>query len=216
MSNRNRTQATPPMSQNERIRRLWPDFKQSVSKSRTLLDHKVEALLDKAEKEYEKTAPERRRSIEQHTALKAKLAKETRVPHFRSVRRQWELKLQEVGLRMEDWTDISNEEMTSVIDVLGDPEDEPDEGAIVPDRPSPPNPTFSSVPLSTYTTSPPQSLAPSISSSTRSTNVSTTSSYALVDPSEFHSEEEDSGFYFPVVCVLYCPRCHYTCSPKVP
>ena len=197
MSSSNRTQASPP---SERIRRLWPVFKQSVSKSRILLEHKVEALLDKAEKEHEKTTPDRRRSIDQHNAHKAKLAKEIREPHFRSLRRQWEVKLQEVGLRMEEWIDISNEEIASVIEVLGDPGDESEEPAVVPEKPSqPPIKTLSSV---TYATSPPQPLAPSLSSSTRSTNVSTNSSYAFVDPSEFHSEEEDSSFFFPVVCLF--------------
>jgi hypothetical protein len=131
------------------------------------------------------------------------------------VRRQWEVKLQEVGLRMESWTDMSNEEMASVLDVLGDPEDELDENVVATDRESPPNQTFSSASLASYAT-PPQPLAPALSSSTRSTNVSTASSYALVDPSEFHSEEEDSGFFFPVVSLpCYCPR-RYTCSPKIP
>jgi hypothetical protein len=198
------------MPPSERIRRLWPVFKQSVAKSRILLEHKVEALLDKTEKEHEKATPDRRRSIDQHNAHKARLAKEVREPHFKSLRRQWELKLQEVGLRMEDWTDISNEEIASVLDVLGNPEDESEESAVVPEQssqpPLPPKQTFSSASLATYATSPLQPLAPSLSSSTRSTNVSTNSSYAFVDPSEFHSEEEDSGFFFPVVCLLSsCP-----------
>jgi hypothetical protein len=202
------------MSPNERIRRLWPDFRQSVLKSRTFLEHKVEASLDKAEKEYEKTPPERRRSIDQHSAHKARLAKEIRVPHFKSVRRQWELKLQEIRLRMDDWTDMSNDEIASVIDVLGNPEDEPDEGPVAANQQSPPNPNLSTASVASYATSPPQPLAPSLSSSTRSTNVSTASSYAFVDPSEFHSEEEDSGFFFPVVCVFCYSRCRYTCLPK--
>jgi hypothetical protein len=204
MSNRNRTQASPPMSASERIRRLWPEFKQSVSKSRILLQHKVEALLDKEEKEYEKTAPERRRSIDQHNAHKARRAKEIREPHFKTLRRQWEVKLQEVGLRMEDWTDMTNEEIASVLDVLGNPEDEAEEVAVVADQPKvPPIPkqTFSSASLASFVASPPQPMAPSLSSSTRSTNVSNNSSYAVVDPSEFHSEEEDAAFFFPVVCV---------------
>jgi len=217
MSNRNRTQASPPVPPSERIRRLWPVFKQSVLKSRILLEHKVEALLDKAEKEHERSSPDRRRSPDQHNAHKARLAKEIREPHFKSLRRQWELKLQEVGLRMEDWTDMNNEEIASVLDVLGNPEDEPEEPPLVPEQPPqaplPPKQSFSSASLATYATSPPQPVAPSLSSSTRSTNVSTNSSYALVDPSEFHSEEEeDSSFFFPVVCLFCSSPCRYTCS----
>ena len=160
----------------------------SVAKSRSLLEHKVDALIDKAENDYKKTSPERRPSIEYHNAHKERLAKDARDPHFKSVRRQWELKLQQLGLRMEDWTDISTDEIASVIHVLGNPEEDP----------APPIHSFS------LPSSYPTPLAPSLSSSTRSTNVSTASSYALVDPSEFHSEEEeDSNFFFPVVCLLF-------------
>lgn len=132
-------------------------------------------------------------SPDQHSALKARLTKQTMVPHFEQVRMQWEKILAQSGLRAEDWTDMSADEMASVSNVLGNLEDDThqDTGAVQPPPPAPIPPIRA--PPTIYATH----LAPSLSSSTRSSNVSTASSYAFVDPSEFHSEDED--FFPPIV-----------------
>jgi hypothetical protein len=187
---------TSSMLPSDRVRHLWPAFGQSASKNRSLIDHKVKAFLAQADKDYEKTLPHQRHSLQDHNAFKARRVKEIKEPHFEAIRRQWENKLTEFGLRMEDWTDISAEEMAAVISVLGDPEENGEERT-VPPRQSPPS--IALPPSQAKSTASIQPVAPSLSSSTRSTNVSTASSYALVDPSEFHSEDEDSGFFLPTV-----------------
>lgn len=207
MSSRNRTApASSSMSLSGRVRQLWPAFEQTASKSRSLIDHKLKAFLAQADKEYEKKLPQQRHSLQEHNAFKAERVKEIKEQHFEAVRRQWEAKLTEVGLRMEDWTDISSEEMAAVLSVLGDPEEHGAERMVAP-RQSPPS--FKSQPANSTVSF--QPVAPSLSSSARSANISTASSYEFVDPSEFHSEDEDSNFFLPtVVCVLRRP-----CSTRV-
>ncbi len=197
MSSLNRAAlASSPMSPSDRVRHLWPAFEQSASKNRSLINHKVKAFLAQADKDYEKTLPHQRHSLQEHNAFKARRVKGIKEPHFEAVRRRWENKLTEFGLRMEDWTDISAEEMAAVISVLGDPEENGEERMGAP-RQSPPS--IAMPPSQAKSTASIQPVAPSLSSSTRSTNVSTASSYALVDPSEFHSEDEDSSFFLPTV-----------------
>ncbi len=198
MSSSNRPQVSSSMSPSDRVRRLWLPFERSQRKSRSVIDHKVKALLDKADKDYGKAPLEGRLSPVQHSAFKARLAKQTLVPHFEHVRMQWEKILAESGLRAEDWIDMSAEEMTSVSNVLGNLEGDTDQNMVAVQPPAPILAT--QAPPKTYATrsAQPVVIAPSLSSSTRSSNVSTASSYALVDPSEFHSEDED---YFPTIAV---------------
>lgn len=184
-----------PSSPSDRVRRLWLPFEKSTVKSRSVIDHRVKALLDKADKEYGKTPPDGRVSPDQHSAYKASLAKKAMVPHFEQVRTQWEKILAQSGLRAEDWTDMSDEEMASVLNVLGNLEDDIHQDTAAAAVQPPAQVPATQPPPTTYATRSAQPLAPSLS---RSSNVSTASSYALVDPSEFHSEDED---FFPSIAV---------------
>ncbi|CAA7268300.1 unnamed protein product [Cyclocybe aegerita] len=182
-------------SPNTRVRRLWQTFELSVAKSRTTMEHKVKAVVAKADAEYNKASPHHRIPPAEHKALKAKFVKEIQEPYFEKVRSEWHSKLHAAGLQVEDWTDITDDEMVAVSRVLGDLEDESDEDLVVVQAPAPvtaaaPIPQQYSAP-SLYPT------APSISASMRSTNVSVASSYAFVNPSEFHSEDEDIMFMPP-------------------
>ncbi|KAF9525417.1 hypothetical protein CPB83DRAFT_909174 [Crepidotus variabilis] len=202
MSAQNRSFASSSSSSpRDRIRQLWPVFEQSVSKSRSLVDHKVKAAVDKADKEYEKLPSSQQIPITQHYANKARIMKELQDPHFEKVRRQWEDQLKTNGLRMDDWADISAAEMTAVTDVLGDPEDEGSDDMVVVLEPT--SILTSSAPSQPYSTLALQPIAPSLSSSTRSTNISTASSYALVDPSAFNSEDEDGAYFVPIVATSH-------------
>ena len=198
MSSYNRSIPSSSSAPNNRVRHLWPSFEKSTVKTRATMEHKVTAAKAKADADYWKKPPNQRVSPSQLDAIKAKLAKDIRQAYFEDVRSQWQSKLTAVGLRMEDWIDISEDEMDAVSKALGDYEDESDEEAdVVPEPPkvTPPNPT-------NYSTTFLQPVAPSLSTSTRSTNISSASSYAFVNPSEFHSEDEDHFFMPIVVCNL--------------
>ena len=91
MSSHNRAAlASSSVSPSDRVRHIWPAFGQSASKNRSLIDHKVKAFLAQADKDYEKTLPHQRHSLQDHNAFKARRVKEIKEPHFEAVRRQWE------------------------------------------------------------------------------------------------------------------------------
>ncbi|KDR72679.1 hypothetical protein GALMADRAFT_252862 [Galerina marginata CBS 339.88] len=199
MSSHNRPIASSSMSSSARVRQLWQAFERSFASSRTVMEHKVNATKAKAESEYTKTPAHLRMSSSQHEELKAQLVKKIREPYFDDVRAQWQSRLEKAGLFAEDWTDMSQDEMDAVATVLGaEVEDQSDEDMVVVSPPQQPAPFPQ--PHSTPFLQP---VAPSISTSTRSSNVSTASSYALVNPSEFHSEEEDDYFFHPVMATSH-------------
>ncbi|KAJ3504294.1 hypothetical protein NLJ89_g8009 [Agrocybe chaxingu] len=192
MASLHRPTASSSISPNTRVRQLWKTFELSVAKSRTTMEHKVKAIVAKADTEYNKASPHHRMPLAEHKALKAKFVKEIQEPYFEKVRSEWHSKLHAAGLQVEDWTDITDDEMEAVSRVLGDLEDESDEDLVVV---QPPAPVAAAAPIpQQYSTPFLYPTAPSISTSMRSTNVSVASSYAFVNPSEFHSEDEDIMF----------------------
>ena len=195
MASSNHPIASTSASPSHRIRQLWKDFEKSLAGGRVAVEHKVNAARAKADSEYNKTPTHLRVSTKQHEEKKTQLEKQIKEPYFEGLRAQWQSRLLKNGLKLEDWTDITEDEMEHVANVLGDGiEEESDEDMVV---------VGSSI---TAATLPPsfsapffQPVAPSISTSTRSSNVSSASSYALVDPRQFHSEDEDDYFWKPVV-----------------
>ncbi|KAF8908609.1 hypothetical protein CPB84DRAFT_1744231 [Gymnopilus junonius] len=200
--------STPPSS---RVRQLWRQFEHSLTGSRLVIDHKVNAAKAKADSEYTKTPSHLRMSASQHEETKTKLERQIKEPYFEGLRAQWHSKLEKAGLKAEDWADITPEEMEQVANTLGDGiEEESDEDMVVV------GPTASGPFPQAFSTPFFQPLAPSISTSTRSSNVSSASSYALVDPKQFYSEDEDDYFWKPVMATSHDLTSDDDDSPGLP
>lgn len=178
-----------PAAASQRIRILWQKFELSQAKDRAQLDLTIQAALEQAEAEWNKSPINIRISKIQRNATKVKIAKRIKGPYFDAARAKWHGMLEPLGLKPDYWTDLTEDEKRRITNTLG-AEDESDEDAVVPELPPAP------------VVQPPQShffqpLAPSFSTSSRATNLSS-SSYALVNPSEFNSEEEDFEYEIPI------------------
>jgi hypothetical protein len=180
-----------PATANKRIRTLWQKFENSQAKDRAQLDIAIQAALEKAEAEWNKFPNNTRMSRIQRNATKAQIAKKIKAHYFEEARAKWHGMLEPYALKPDFWTDLTEDEKRRITNTLG-AEDESDEDAVVPELPPPiVQPTQISQPTH-Y--SPP--MAPSFSTSSRATNLSS-SSYAFVNPSEFNSEDEDFEFEVP-------------------
>ncbi|KAF8157091.1 hypothetical protein B0H34DRAFT_486251 [Crassisporium funariophilum] len=170
-----------------RTRLLWRSFEQSLSRERSQMEGKVRVAQAKADQEYHKTSTHLRMPESAHKASKAIIAKGIKEAYFEKVRSQWQAKLLQAGLKPEQWSDMTPDEMRAVGETLGGVDDESDEDLVV----------VQEVPQALIPEQPPtsffQPLAPSFSVSSRSTNLSS-SSYAIINPSEFNSEDEDHDY----------------------
>ena len=174
-----------PATVSQRIRILWQKFEHSQTKDRAQLDTTIQAALERAEAEWNKFPNSNRISRIQRNATKAQIAKKIKAPYFDEARAKWLGMLESFGLKPDYWTDLTEDEKRRITNTLGD-EDESDEDAVVPELPPPiVQPTHFLPPV-----------APSFSTSSRATNLSS-SSYAFVNPSEFNSEEEDFEYEVP-------------------
>ena len=181
-----------PAAANQRIRTLWQKFEQSQAKDRAQLDITIKAALEKAEAEWNNNNNNTRTiSRIQRNATKAQIAKKIKALYFEEARAKWHGKLEPFALKPDFWTDLTEDEKRRITNTLG-AEDESDEDAVVSELPPPPPPPSIIVqkPPSQPSSHFFQPLAPSFSTSSRATNLSS-SSYAFVNPSEFNSEEED-------------------------
>jgi hypothetical protein len=180
-----------PATANQRIRTLWRKFELLQAKGRTQLDLTIQAALEKTEADWNKFPNSNRMSRIQRNANKAQIAKKIKAPYFDEARAKWHDMLEPLGLKPDYWTDLTDDEKRRITNTLG-AEDESDEEAVVSELPPPiVQPT-----QPTHFFQPP-SLAPSFSTSSRATNLSS-SSYAFVNPSEFNSEEEDFEYEVPI------------------
>jgi hypothetical protein len=183
-----------PAGASQRIRTLWKKFELLQAKDRAQLDTTVQAAIEKAEAEWNKFPNSNRISRIQRNATKAQIAKKIKAPYFDEARAKWHEMLEHFGLKSDYWTDLTDDEMRRITNTLC-AEDESDEDAVVPELPPPivhpTQPSQPSQPTHFF-----QPLAPSFSTSSRATNLSS-SSYAFVNPSEFNSEEEDFEFEVP-------------------
>lgn len=180
--------AYTPAGANMRIRTLWRTFEQSQVKDRAQLDITIRVALEEAEAEWNKFPSTNRLSGIQRNATKAKIAKKIKVPYFDAARNKWNEMLEPLGLKSDYWTDLTEDEMRRITNILG-AEDESDEDFVVAEIP--PAPIVQPTQSHFF-----QPVAPSFSTSSRATNLSS-SSYALVNPSEFNSEEEDFEYEIP-------------------
>lgn len=183
---------TPAMA-SARIRTLWQNFEQSQAKDRAQLDRSVQLALEKTEAAWNKTPTNSRMSRIKHNAAKVGIAKAIKTTYFEKARAQWHEKLESYGLKADYWTDLTEDEKMRITNTLG-ADDESDEEVVVilPESSPPPIPH----PTTTHSSFL-QPLAPSFSTSSRATNLSS-SSYALVNPSEFNSDEDDFEFEIPL------------------
>ena len=172
-----------------RIRRLWQDFELSQAKDRAQLELTVQAALKKAEAEWNKTPNVERMSRIRHHETKAKIVKTIKSPYFEKARALWHQKLESLRLKADYWTDLTESEKRRITNILGAEDESDEEAVVVPDLP--PAPIIQSAQTPFF-----QPVAPSFSTSSRATNLSS-SSYALVNPSEFNSEDEDFEYEIP-------------------
>lgn len=179
-----------PAAANQRIRTLWQKFEQSQAKDRSQLDTTIKTALEKAEAEWNNRPNSSRINRIQRNAAKAQIAKKIKAPYFDKARAKWHGMLEPLGLKPDYWTDLTEDEKRRITNTLG-AEDESDEDAVVPEL------TPAPIVQPTQQTHFFQPLAPSFSTSSRATNLSS-SSYAFVNPSEFNSEEEDFEFEIPL------------------
>ena len=180
-----------PAMASTRVRTLWRTFEQSQTKDRAQLDVTIQVALDKAEAEWKKAPPHDRMSRIQHSVTKTSIAKTIKSCYFEKARAMWQEKLESVGLRADYWTDLTESEKRRITNILG-ADDESDEDVVVVTESPPPPPISQPTTQSAFF----QPLAHSFSTSSRTTNLSS-SSYAFVNPSEFNSEEEDFEFEIP-------------------
>ncbi|KAF9564524.1 hypothetical protein CPC08DRAFT_248475 [Agrocybe pediades] len=154
-----------------RIRQLWQAFERACANGRSNMEHAF-------------ATAKSRSGVEQ--------AQTIRTSYFEKIRMEWQSRLQGAGLQPEQWTDMTEDEMSNVARVLGDDEDGSD-GEDSDDSVEEADEDVRER-RSGYSSA----HAPSMmSSSTRSGNISTStaSSYALVNPSVLNSEEEDDFFF---------------------
>ncbi|KAF8810937.1 hypothetical protein BYT27DRAFT_7185231 [Phlegmacium glaucopus] len=179
-----------PATASARVRAIWRQFEMSQAKDRAQLDISVQKALEKAEAAWNKSPINGRMSRNQHNVTKVRLVKSIKTSYFEKARAKWDEKLELAGLKVEHWTDLTEDEKRRITNALG-ADDESDEDVVV---------VVSELPQASVTqptqTSYFQPLAPSFSTSSRATNLSS-SSYAFVNPSEFNSEEEDFEFETP-------------------
>lgn len=178
-----------PATASMRIRALWRSFELSQAKDRAQLDLTVQAALEKAEAEWNKTPNTDRMSRIRHNATKAKIVKTIKTPYFEKARAMWHQKLESLGLQADYWTDLTEDEKRRITNTLG-ADDESDEELVVVSE-LPPAPIVQPTQSTFF-----QPVAPSFSTSSRATNLSS-SSYAFINPSEFNSEDEDFEFEIP-------------------
>jgi hypothetical protein len=185
-----------PAAASTRIRTLWRDFEASQAKDRSQLDKTIQTALEKAETEWNKVPNNDRMSRIRHNATKTRIIKTIKTPYFEQARAIWHQKLESLGLKAEHWTDLTNDEKRRITITLGADDESDDEPLVVSELPPPVQPQPPPV-VQQPTPSPFfQPLAPSFSTSSRATNLSS-SSYAFVNPSEFNSEDEDFEFEIP-------------------
>lgn len=185
-SHTHRTTSSASVAASARVRTLWHSFVKSSSGRRRATEHKILAATENADEE-----------------AKAGITKEIQGQHFRTLRSQWQNRLHEEGLNVAQWVDITREERAAVTNILGEFEVEDEVAA-----PSPASPPIAQLNPTSYT----HPLAPSMSSSTRSTNISSASSYALVSPSEFCSEDDQDEYFNPLmVQPFFVYSCRNTC-----
>ena len=190
-----------PAAASQRIRILWQKFELLQAKDRHQLDLTVQAALKKVDDEWFKSPINVRMSKIQRNANKAKIAKKIKAPYFDAARAKWIEMLEQLGLKPDYWTDLTDDEKRRITNALG-AEDESDDDVVVPELaavpppPPPAAPVVQQQPSQSSSSHFYQPLAPSFSTSSRATNLSS-SSYAFVNPSEFNSEEEDFEFEIP-------------------
>lgn len=171
-----------------RVKSLWRNFEQSQAKDRAQLNLTIQRALETADAAWNKSPG--RMSLSQQNEIKAKIVKSVKSPFFHKARAKWDDMLVKANLKVEYWQP-TDDDMRRIHNALGD-DDETDEED---------DPVVPQVPHAQTQSPSLQPVAPSFSTSSRTTNFSS-SSYAIVNPSEFNSEEEDDLAFqvpYPVV-----------------
>jgi hypothetical protein len=195
-------------SRRQLTRELWSTFRFGAMKARRSMEEEIRATLMAARSR----APRGHLQDQQRTSI----AKEFEIKYFFSMRNEWDRTLRDNGLELDDWGDVTPQEMSAICAILGPPDLDADEESHQPEiedapqiplshpplKPAPPAPQPLSQSISHQSQSSVSSQysfssanasygAPSLSS--RSQNTSS-AGYARIDPRNFTDEERNDSF----------------------
>ncbi|GLB39214.1 hypothetical protein LshimejAT787_0603760 [Lyophyllum shimeji] len=175
------TRNSPP-SAAKRVRLLWTDFEGWVDIQLKILDRRRDEIFKAQELKWKSVPTKTRAKQEEHDALKAKLLREAQDAHLSKVQLEWQARLAKANLRDEDWGEMTIQEVQTIEKVLGGGADD-----------EPPTPVVQNVVTQPqHLGIPVSNPAPPLSTAARAVNLSTstTSSYTLVSPNEFSTDDE--------------------------
>lgn len=185
----------------DRVRRLWLAFESWLAQQQVHARKRRDDLLGDMDKKWRATPARFREQESEHDANRMKLLRDLDEELVLAARTEWDRRLDNAGLKAEDWIDITLEETLAVERALGWELD---------DENSPATHITSSSSTAPATTM----LTPGqMSTATRSVNDS--SSYAFVSPNMFHADDgeederssfDESNFAFELVSTLHLWR----------
>ncbi|KAL1744600.1 hypothetical protein HDZ31DRAFT_11905, partial [Schizophyllum fasciatum] len=115
-----RIPAPPPPTRQSRVRDLWAAFEQWHAQARGAADAKRVEAYKTLDKQYKSNNKKNRPSKAEHEKAKEQKAREIDLELVHTARDEWERRLDEAGLRAEDWDDMSVGETRAVEKLLGD------------------------------------------------------------------------------------------------
>lgn len=168
---------TPPA---QRVRTIWAEFEGWAEAQRKSMDRRRDEITKAQDTKWKSLPSKTRAKQDEHDARKAKLLREASEDYLTKAREEWQKRLAKNNLRDEDWGEMTGLELQKIVKVLGEDADDDEPLQLV---------------VQNVPTQPQHSIfnpAPPLSSTTRTSNLSasTSSSYTLVNPNEFSTDDE--------------------------
>ncbi|TFK68566.1 hypothetical protein BDN72DRAFT_732975, partial [Pluteus cervinus] len=102
-----------------KARQLWRQFSGWLATPQTAMQTQITSTLTTLDLEYKKSPVRSRPSKSSHEATKAAAKRKIEEEHYRNAREEWNKRLKEVNLVLEDWDDITVQESEEVERALG-------------------------------------------------------------------------------------------------
>ncbi|KAF7350359.1 hypothetical protein MVEN_01340600 [Mycena venus] len=171
------------MQPSERVRRQWLAFEQWVeSVPRAAMEQQISVTLDDMDAKWNATPTRTRSTKQDHDKSKATFRRELEDGLVTLAREEWQRRLEEAGLKDEDWGEMTFKETLAVERLLGGDLDE--EGMAIMERVAR---------ADDDAVSPHASGLPALSNATRASN---TSGYSFVSPMSLSVADDDDGDAF--------------------
>ncbi|KAG5641345.1 hypothetical protein DXG03_005458 [Asterophora parasitica] len=166
-----------------RIRKLWGEFQPWAAAQRKIYEGRRDEMIKAQDAKWKAALLKTRAKQDEHHIQKTQLLKEALDDYLEQVRAEWDSRLNRNNLTHADWGAMEPQELGSVEKVLGDGE---------PSKPAAQNLVAQPPSQSQHQVVPTPNPAPPLTSAARSVNLSTStaSSYTLVSPSEFSTDDE--------------------------